>query len=207
MNNTIILLKGTETLTKMEYRRFEKGDTIWGLDQEPEELKRWNIDQKEEAEKALADLRCEYIQRAEIVDITEYALQYCECNEDGDFIQGSDYDLAPEEGEKEAEIMDIWDYDENGELMEEEQEEEEGGEEEMEKKIEVCSYVYGMHEFIEIGETYYFGELWDGEDGDGEELLESGSVSPDNENVVKFAIIEKDEDDLLQTRVKVTDIY
>ena len=174
MNNTIILLKGTESLTKREYRRFEKGDTIWGDMQDPEELQRWSIDQKEEAEKALADLRCEYIQRAEIVDITEHALQYCECDEDGEFIQGSDYSFAPDEERKE---------------------------------IEVCSYVYGTHEFIEIGETYYFGELWDGEDGYGEELLESGSVSPDNENVVAFEIIEKDEDDLLKTRVKVTDIY
>lgn len=96
MNNTIILLKGTETLTKMEYRRFEKGDTIWGLDQEPEELKRWNIEEKAAAVEELNRYRCEYRQLRELVDITEYALEYCECDEDGEFVQGADYDLAEE---------------------------------------------------------------------------------------------------------------
>ena len=39
------------------------------------------------------------------------------------------------------------------------------------------SYIYGNHEFIEAGEIYYFGQLWDGTDGDGKELLESGCLS------------------------------
>lgn len=96
MNNTIILLKGTEVLTKKKFKVFEKGDAIWGLDREPEELKRWDISQKEEAEKALASLRCEYVYRPKVVDVVEYALEYCQCDENGNFIEGADYDLAEE---------------------------------------------------------------------------------------------------------------
>lgn len=40
MNNTIILLKGEELLTRGEYKKFNKGDTIFGNDSNPEELKR-----------------------------------------------------------------------------------------------------------------------------------------------------------------------
>lgn len=71
--------------------------------------------------------------------------------------------------------------------------------------MRTLSYVLGQEREIEIGQEYYFGQLWDGE-GDGEELLESGAVSPDDENVVAFEIV-KTADDLLQTVVKVTDIY
>ncbi len=67
-------------------------------------------------------------------------------------------------------------------------------------------YIYGNHEFIEAGEIYYFGQLWDG-DGDGEELLESGAIAVYNEEaedweVVDFEIV-KENNDLLQTEVKV----
>lgn len=71
--------------------------------------------------------------------------------------------------------------------------------------MKTLSYILGQGREIEIGQEYYFGQLWDGE-GDGEELLESGAVSPDDENVVAFEIV-KTADDLLQTVVKVTDIY
>ena len=71
--------------------------------------------------------------------------------------------------------------------------------------MKTLSYVLGSIEEIKIGQEYYFGQLWDGE-GDGEELLESGTVSPDEENVVAFKIVEN-ADDPLETLVKVTDIY
>lgn len=58
---------------------------------------------------------------------------------------------------------------------------------------------------IIIGLEVRFADLWDG-DGDGEELLHSGAVSPDNENVVDFEIVSKTED-ILDTIVRVTDIY
>ncbi len=58
---------------------------------------------------------------------------------------------------------------------------------------------------IVIGMQVRFAELWDG-DGDGKDLLDSGSVSPDNENVVAFEILEADEN-VLNTLVRVTDLY
>lgn len=67
------------------------------------------------------------------------------------------------------------------------------------------SYVMGNEKEIKVGEEYYFGELWDG-NGDGQELLESGAVSIDDEHVVTFEIVEEDED-ILNTLVKVADIY
>lgn len=71
--------------------------------------------------------------------------------------------------------------------------------------MKTLSYVLGQEREIEIGQEYYFGQIWDGE-GDGEELLESGAVSPDGESVVAFEAIEKSNDPL-EALVKVTDIY
>lgn len=51
-------------------------------------------------------------------------------------------------------------------------------------------------EEIKIGMEVRFAELWDG-DGDGQELLDSGSVSPDNDNVVAFEVIDLDENELV----------
>lgn len=61
-------------------------------------------------------------------------------------------------------------------------------------------------EVIKVGMTVRFGELFDGNTGDGEELLADRCVSPDNENVVAFEIVEEDEE-WWDTLVKVTDIY
>lgn len=41
--NTIILQKGDSTLTRTEYKEFEKMDTIYGDGSNPEELMRWDI--------------------------------------------------------------------------------------------------------------------------------------------------------------------
>ena len=71
--------------------------------------------------------------------------------------------------------------------------------------MKTLSYILGKIEEIEIDKEYYFGQLWDGE-GDGWELLESGAVSPDEENVIDFEVIENAENPL-ETLVKVTDIY
>ena len=72
--------------------------------------------------------------------------------------------------------------------------------------MKTLSYVLGEEREIEIGQKYYFGQLWDGENGDANELLESGAVSPDEENVIAFEIIEN-ADNPLETLVKVADIY
>ena len=74
-------------------------------------------------------------------------------------------------------------------------------------KLNTSSYVYGQNDIIEVGEEYYFGQLWDG-DGDGEELIESEAIAiyqDGEEYIVDFEILESAED-ILQTRVKVTGI-
>lgn len=72
--------------------------------------------------------------------------------------------------------------------------------------MKILSYILGSsEEKIIINGEYYFGQLWDG-NGDGEELLESGAISPDGENVVSFEVVKKSED-ILETVIKVTDMY
>ena len=71
--------------------------------------------------------------------------------------------------------------------------------------MKILSYILGSsEEKIIINGEYYFGQLWNGE-GNGEELLESGAISPDGENIVAFKVVKKSED-ILETIVKVTDI-
>jgi hypothetical protein len=74
-------------------------------------------------------------------------------------------------------------------------------------KLNTLSYVYGQNDTMEVGEEYYFGQLWDG-NGDEEELLESGAIAvyqDGEEYIVDFEILEP-ADDILQTRVKITGI-
>ena len=44
MLNMIRLLKGECRATNEEMKKFQKGETIWGNDTNPEELKRWTIE-------------------------------------------------------------------------------------------------------------------------------------------------------------------
>lgn len=100
MYNTIRLLKGEERVPRRFFENgFSKGDTIFGDDCEPVEIARWKAEDKEEAEAALAKYKCEY-HYGELQNtyyVTEYCLEYCDCDEDGEFVEGSDYDMADEE--------------------------------------------------------------------------------------------------------------
>ena len=71
--------------------------------------------------------------------------------------------------------------------------------------MKTLSYYKGIEGEISIGDQYYFGQLWNG-DGDCNELLDSSSVSPNNEDIVEFKIIQRNENPL-DSVVKVTDIY
>ena len=71
--------------------------------------------------------------------------------------------------------------------------------------MKTLSYILGSEEEIVINKEYYFGQLWDG-NGDGEELLESGAISPVRKNIVAFEVGKK-ADDILETVIKVTDMY
>ena len=73
------------------------------------------------------------------------------------------------------------------------------------KEIKTLSYDKASEEKITIGGKYYFGQLWDG-NGDCNDLLDECSVSLNNEDVVEFKIIERNEN-ALDTIVEVTDIY
>lgn len=94
--NTIRLLKGEGQYTEKEYKNFTAGDAIYGDNTNPIELARWNITNKAEAEAALAKYKCEY-DYGELQNtyyVTEYALEYCDTDEDGEFVDGSDYLFA-----------------------------------------------------------------------------------------------------------------
>lgn len=95
MLNTIRLMHGECRANNEELKKFHKGDTICGNDENPEELKRWKIEEQEEAKKELDALRCKYIRYNEyLTDVEEYALEYFEADESGEFVEGSDFDLA-----------------------------------------------------------------------------------------------------------------
>lgn len=94
MFNTIVLLKGEEILTKSEMKHFEKGDSIWGNDRCPEELKRWNIEQETDAIAELSKYECSYYTDMNLTYIVEYALAYFSCDENGEFVEGADFELA-----------------------------------------------------------------------------------------------------------------
>ena len=97
MYNTIRLLKGEGRYQRKAFEEnFSQGDTIFGDNCEPIELARWNIKDKEEAEATLAKYQCEY-NYGELQNtyyVTEYGLEYCDCDEDGEWEAGSDFDLA-----------------------------------------------------------------------------------------------------------------
>lgn len=103
MYNTIILVHGRGECSAREWmQRFHPGESIWGAESGAlEEIKRWNIEQEEEAKSELAKYRCRYTPvlgfSCRLIELDEYALEYCECDEDGEFIIGSDYVLAEEE--------------------------------------------------------------------------------------------------------------
>lgn len=96
MNNTILLIKTNHRLTIQEWKKYKKGDAIWGYNSNPEILARWSINDIDTAKRELNKYRCHYDQDIELYNITEYALEYCEYNDSGEFISGSDYDLAEE---------------------------------------------------------------------------------------------------------------
>nr|DAU66755.1 MAG TPA: hypothetical protein [Caudoviricetes sp.] len=97
MFNTIILKMARNTLSKNEFKKYSKGDCIFEENIEEEELKRWTIEEKANAQDELKKYKCQYSISGNNVYITEYALEYCQTNDDGEIIMGSDFDLAEEE--------------------------------------------------------------------------------------------------------------
>lgn len=61
-------------------------------------------------------------------------------------------------------------------------------------------------EEIKIGAEYTLSQLWDGEFGEAEDILKTGTVSPDEETIIAFEVVEQAESPI-DTIVRVTDIY
>lgn len=100
--NTIILLHGYSVFLPREYKKFIEGDLIWGADENPEEIARWNIEDEQTAIKTLAEYKCSYEHNGSgTYTVNEYALEYCVTDEDGEFIEGSDFTFAVKDEHKE----------------------------------------------------------------------------------------------------------
>lgn len=87
---------------------FVKGETIWDSEKgaDPMVLKRWSIDEEEEAKKEFAKYKCCYWDGPSLFYAEEYALEYCTYDDEGEFLWGSDYYLAEDEKvEKAKEIV------------------------------------------------------------------------------------------------------
>lgn len=102
--NTIILWRGKGHFTRSELIRMKQYDVglrICGVG-----VKHWSIDQIEEARTELAKHKCKYgLLHANRIDIEEWLLEFCECDEDGEFVEGSDYE--PAEGEWPYEVREF----------------------------------------------------------------------------------------------------
>lgn len=92
--NTIRLLHGDERLTNYEFKEYAEHDAIWGNDRDPEEVMRWPIDQEDLAKAELAKHLCTYSRGVSLHFIEEWALEYFEAGEDGEFVEGSDFIFA-----------------------------------------------------------------------------------------------------------------
>lgn len=75
--------------------------------------------------------------------------------------------------------------------------------------LKTLGYKSEMVQDVEIGNAYFFGELWDG-DGEGEELLESGSIAMVDEDgediIVDFELEGEVEEVIADTLVLVTSL-
>lgn len=119
--NTIILLHDEALIDRLHRKSvmMEVGNLIGELDRQPEELKRWSIADKEAAYAELDKYKCTIRDAAGgCIFIEEYALEFIEADEDGEFIDGGDLDFA------ELEIVGFDDDDDDDELDEDEEEEE-----------------------------------------------------------------------------------
>lgn len=83
--------------SKKQFNNFTEGDCICGENASPEELKRWTGDQYDLAKAELAKYSCSYRKSGGYMFADEYALEYCNTDEDGEFLDGSDLDLAEKE--------------------------------------------------------------------------------------------------------------
>lgn len=94
-NNTIRLLKNSAVLNSSEIKKFNRGQLIFGENENPEEIQRWDVKDKDRALEELKKYECKYERDANgLYYISEYALETFQADPDGEFLVGADYDLA-----------------------------------------------------------------------------------------------------------------
>lgn len=99
MLNRITLIHNYSRFTKSELKKFKRGDSLWGDCESPEELMHWDIADKAKAKAELAKYKNSYRYGYQLTDIDEYGLEYAEYDEDGEFVEGCDYDIAEDDPE------------------------------------------------------------------------------------------------------------
>lgn len=97
MYNTIFLKRGNAIVKAAKFKDYSIGDAVCGVNAEPDILQKWPIEKEMEAKEELKKHRCTYEKSGDFYDVEEFALEYCETDDDGDFISGSDFDLAETE--------------------------------------------------------------------------------------------------------------
>lgn len=98
--NTIILKKGVEKLSQKEKQTYKKGDLIYGKrDKPPVELKRWTLENEKKAEIELEKYFCWMDSSIFSGKVFEYALVYCQTDENGEVIKELEYKFARENKE------------------------------------------------------------------------------------------------------------
>ena len=86
------LLKGDEMLSFKELEKFEVGDTIWSDGATPKELALYT--EEEFARREFKHLRSIYNTSGYVANIIEYALEFATYDDEGNLIEGANYELA-----------------------------------------------------------------------------------------------------------------
>lgn len=98
--NTIILKKGVEKLSWKEKQIYKAGDLIYGKGKKPPiELKRWASKNEEKARMELEKYFCWIDRGVGSGKVFEYALIYCQTDENGEIVKELEYKFARENKE------------------------------------------------------------------------------------------------------------
>lgn len=103
MLDMIRLLHGSNKYSYKEFEKFKPLDTICGDASAPDEIKIWSEKDfdydfdamKETAIEELEEKFCSATYFEKLIEVDEWSLEFYTANENGEFIEGSDYEPAP----------------------------------------------------------------------------------------------------------------
>lgn len=103
MLDMIRLLHGNNKYSYKEFEKFKPLDTICGDASAPDEIKTWSekdfeYDFDEMQEAAMEELEgkfCSATYLDKLIEVDEWSLEFYTADENGEFIEGSDYEPAP----------------------------------------------------------------------------------------------------------------